>query len=624
MSVMCPNCFSNTLDDQGICSACNYDPKNNREKYPLALPAGSILYGRYIIGKVLGQGGFGITYLAQDFQTKELVAIKEYFPDTMATRTNTITVTAFTGERGENFAYGRSSFLDEAKTMAEFSDNPNVAGVQLYFEENGTAYFVMEYIDGCSFQEYIQNHGGRLSWAETARIMFPVMNALAEIHENGIIHRDVTPDNIYISKNGTVKLLDFGAARHSLGNVSRSLDVILKHGFAPKEQYSRRGRQGPYTDVYAVSATIYYAITGIKPDDAIERADEDNTPLPSQIGAKISQPLEDALMKGLAVKAEDRYQNMGELYTALTSLKSVESSSKQAAPQKENVTEYLDTVKIDSTRVKKLIVAVGVLVLVLGFFLLHTHNYGEWEIKEVPTCTLSGVQVRRCFCGKTESEQLPCLGHNYGDWEIVRQATCTGPGSRERACACGKTEVDIIPILDHQIVIDQKKDATCTEKGMTEGSHCSLCGFVLKSQDTISALGHNFEANDCTRCDAKKWWVEFTTTKTDFKVGERIEIHYVFRCNITTNREINIYGLPALNLNPPNQVVAYYRTDYKYPDGRVDTGTTISFKDGNAVDEDSYWYASWDNGIQNPCTVILYFYDENNYLLGSYTFTVSR
>ena len=243
------------------------------------------------------------TYLAQDYQTKELVAIKEFFPDTMATRTGGTTVTPFSGERGENFAYGRNTFLEEAKTMAEFLDNPNIVRVHSYFEENGTGYFVMEYLDGVSFQQYIKDHGGRISWEETLKIMLPVLDALSAMHAKGIIHRDVTPDNIYITKEGAVKLLDFGAARYSLGNVSRSLDVILKHGFAPKEQYKRHGRQGPYTDVYSAAATIYYAITGTKPDDAIERSDEDTMPLPTTLGAKITLAQEKVLLNG-AVQPE--------------------------------------------------------------------------------------------------------------------------------------------------------------------------------------------------------------------------------------------------------------------------------------------------------------------------------
>ena len=357
MENICYNCFSDSLNDAGICEKCGFDGAKNREKYPLALPLGSILYGRYIVGRVLGQGGFGITYLAQDYQTKGLVAIKEFFPDSMATRTEKITVCPLSGEQGENFAYGLNSFLEEAKTMAEFIGNPNITRVDSYFEENGTGYFVMEYLDGDSFLNYIRARGGRLSWEDTMRVALPIMDALAAMHEKGIIHRDVTPDNIYITKDGTVKLLDFGAARYSLGNVSRSLDVILKHGFAPKEQYSRRGRQGPYTDVYSLGATIYYAITGTKPDDAIERSDEDNLPLPTTLGAKISIAQEEALLKALAVAPADRYQSMPELRAAITAPKT------KADPKPEPKPESAPAKKLPKWRIPAAAAAVCAVVL---------------------------------------------------------------------------------------------------------------------------------------------------------------------------------------------------------------------------------------------------------------------
>ena len=333
MENICYNCFSDSLNDAGICEKCGFDGAKNREKYPLALPLGSILYGRYIVGRVLGQGGFGITYLAQDYQTKGLVAIKEFFPDSMATRTEKITVCPLSGERGENFAYGLNSFLEEAKTMAEFIGNPNITRVDSYFEENGTGYFVMEYLDGDSFLDYIKSHGGRLSWEDTMRVALPIMDALAAMHEKGIIHRDVTPDNIYITKDGTVKLLDFGAERYSLGNVSRSLDVILKHGFAPYEQYSRRGKQGPFTDVYSLGATIYYALTGTKPDDAIERRDEDQTPLPTTLGARISNAQEAVVMRALAVMPNDRYQNIPQFRAAILAAKPLPKPKPKPAPK---------------------------------------------------------------------------------------------------------------------------------------------------------------------------------------------------------------------------------------------------------------------------------------------------
>ena len=280
------------------------------EKYPLALPDGTVLAGQYIIEKVLGQGGFGITYEATDHKTGGKVAVKEFFPDAMATRTHQTTVLPFSGERGESYEYGKTCFLQEAETLAQFIGNENIVRIYSYFEENGTAYFVMEYIEGISFDEYIKQQGGRVSFEEAVRFLVPVMDALAVVHARGIVHRDVTPDNIYITKEGVVKLLDFGAARYSLGDKSRSLDIVLKHGFAPKEQYARRGKQGPFTDVYSLGATFYFALTGKRPPDSIERMDEDDLVPPSVLGVEISRAAEDAILMALNVSPTDRYQNM--------------------------------------------------------------------------------------------------------------------------------------------------------------------------------------------------------------------------------------------------------------------------------------------------------------------------
>ena len=247
-----------------------------QEKYPFALPKGTILNGEYIIDDVLGQGGFGITYKAVEHRSNQRVAIKEYMPEMMATRSNNVSVVAFTGERGEHFEYGKQCFLGEAKILAEFIGNERIVRVIKYFEENGTAYFVMDYVEGKSFEEYLKEKGGKISFEEVEQLLSPVMDALDGVHKKGIIHRDITPDNIFITKEGVTKILDFGAARYSLGDKSHSLDVVLKHGYAPKEQYMRRGRQGPFTDVYSMGATIYVALTGKLPPDSIDRLEDDN------------------------------------------------------------------------------------------------------------------------------------------------------------------------------------------------------------------------------------------------------------------------------------------------------------------------------------------------------------
>ena len=287
------------------------------EKYPLALNEGTVLAGQYIIEKVLGQGGFGITYQARDHKTNQKVAVKEFFPDAMATRTQATTVMPFSGERGESYEYGKACFLQEAETLAEFIGNENIVRIHSYFEENGTAYFVMDFIEGMSFDNVIKQRGGKVSVDEAINTLVPIMDALGAVHSKGIIHRDVTPDNIYITNNGVVKLLDFGAARYSLGDKSRSLDVVLKHGFAPKEQYTRRGKQGPFTDIYAMGASFYYAITGKRPPDSVERMDDDELVPPSSLGVQISPHVEDAILKALNVQPQDRFQSMAEFKAAL-------------------------------------------------------------------------------------------------------------------------------------------------------------------------------------------------------------------------------------------------------------------------------------------------------------------
>lgn len=302
---------------------------------PLALPADTILAGKYVIQQTLGQGGFGITYIAEDYKTKEKVVMKKFFPDTMVTRGQNNAITIRSGPAGENFIYGKDCFLAEAKTLAEFIGNENIVRVICYFEENGTAYFAMEYIEGESFQHYIKSHGGKISWEEAIKILLPVMDALAVVHSKGIIHRDVTPDNIYITREGVVKLLDFGAARYSLGDKSRSLDVVLKHGFAPKEQYTRHGRQGPFTDVYTTGASFYYALTGKRPPDAIDRMEEDDLIPPASLGVAIPPEAEDAILKALNVQSADRFQDMPAFKNALMSAKeSIPNEKTVQEPQK--------------------------------------------------------------------------------------------------------------------------------------------------------------------------------------------------------------------------------------------------------------------------------------------------
>ena len=321
---LCYNCFSQRESPEGPCPYCGFDLAENTKKFPVALRAGTVLNNRYIVGRVLGQGGFGITYLAFDTQLQTKVAVKEYMPNDIATRIEGATVSVAMAPKKDDFTYGAERFQEEARTLAKFIGHPNIAGVSSYFDANDTSYFVMDYIEGISFKSYIGNAGGRVSVDEALNIMIPVLRALTAVHQEGFIHRDVTPDNIYISKDGNVKLLDFGSARYSIGDKSKSLDVILKVGYAPKEQYIRRGRQGPYTDVYSCAACLYAALTGVLPPESLERLDQDELVPVSQAGIEIPEWLDRAILKGLAVQPEDRFQSAAEFLDAIENQIAVE------------------------------------------------------------------------------------------------------------------------------------------------------------------------------------------------------------------------------------------------------------------------------------------------------------
>lgn len=313
---LCVGCME---DDSGepVCPKCgapfDLEPKNS-----LQLKPRTILREQYLIGRALGHGGFGITYLAWDIGLETKLAVKEYMPNGVAGRGSGETkVLAYSDATKQEFEWGLDRFLEEARTLKKFSKYPGIVSVDTIFRENGTAYLVMEHLDGWTFEEFLKKRGGRVSVETALRILMPVIDALAPVHAEGILHRDISPDNIYLTRSGKVKLIDFGAARNALGQKSRNLSIILKEGYAPEEQYRASGIQGPWTDVYATAATLYHSITGKIPQPALDRLAEDKLERPSALGAEIDPRVEAALLKGLAVKAADRLQSMEDLKSAL-------------------------------------------------------------------------------------------------------------------------------------------------------------------------------------------------------------------------------------------------------------------------------------------------------------------
>src|SRR5580658_789957 len=317
LETLCVGCMQ---DDSGapVCPVCGR-PFAMAAQNPLQMRPRTLLHDQYLIGRALGHGGFGVTYLAWDTGLATRLAVREYLPHGVAGRAaNTTQVMAYSDSTKAEFEFGLERFLEEARTLKKFKNFPGIVSIDTVFRDNGTAYLVMEYLDGSTFEDFLKMRGGQVPYATGLEIMLPVMRALAAVHAEGILHRDISPDNIYVTNAGQVKLIDFGAARNALGQKSRNLSIILKEGFAPEEQYRSSGTQGPWTDVYATAGTLYFALTGKIPQGALDRQVEDKLEYPSRLGSDIDPRSEAALMRALSVKASERYQSMEDFKAGLT------------------------------------------------------------------------------------------------------------------------------------------------------------------------------------------------------------------------------------------------------------------------------------------------------------------
>jgi serine/threonine protein kinase len=271
----CCGCMNMRSAQGYVCEHCGYDERMGN--LPTQLAPGTLLQNQYLVGKVLGQGGFGITYMGWDLSLNSPVAIKEYYPTGFVSRVypGAAQLTVATSAADGWIYNSMEKFIQEARTLAQFSDENEIVHVRNVFRANGTAYIIMEFVRGITLKHYVESKGGKLSVRETLSILSPVMGALDRVHKAGVIHRDISPDNIMILPNGKAKLLDFGAARvvgdTTTGAPGHSTQPVVKHGFAPIEQYQSRGYVGSWTDVYAMCCTIYYCLAGDIPADAPER-----------------------------------------------------------------------------------------------------------------------------------------------------------------------------------------------------------------------------------------------------------------------------------------------------------------------------------------------------------------
>lgn len=316
---LCIGCMK-PLDDSGECSFCHFE-QDKYQPIPRCLLPGTVLAERYVLGRVLGEGSFGITYMGWDPILNHRVAIKEYYPSDFVSRDvirgTDKNVYVYERQGKEEYKENLNKFLNEARCLTRFNQWGGIVSVRDFFYENETAYIVMEYIHGMSVKDYIRQHGP-MEGKQVLQLMKPVLETLARVHKTGLVHRDISPDNILFSDKKELVLIDFGSARVRNMEMTKSMTVVFKRGYSPEEQYRAKGRQGAWSDVYAICATMYFMLTAKTPEDAIERmigASMDSLVEMPEVELQIRQ--KEALMKGVSIRAADRYETIEKLMTEL-------------------------------------------------------------------------------------------------------------------------------------------------------------------------------------------------------------------------------------------------------------------------------------------------------------------
>ncbi len=333
---LCSNCFNNTKSV--VCEKCGFKIQRNADS---ALQVGFVINNRYVIGRVLGIGGFGITYKAMDVGTSKACAIKEYYPSSLVYRNKkTGNINVSNSQDSEKYKIGLQRFFTEIQILSLLNDCPDAVEVTDYAQMNNSAYMIMEFLDGDTLNKIV-NSSSYINYNKKLEILLSVSKALRKIHEKGLLHRDISPDNIFITKKGETKLIDFGAARYYVGEASRGLSVVLKPGFAPPEQYSKKGKQGPWTDIYALASTFYYIASGVKVPPSVERLKDDKIYKLHELAPEVSIEVSRAVHKALQLDQNKRFCTITEFLIALDIQQNTE---RQLLPKLEDSYGILDRI----------------------------------------------------------------------------------------------------------------------------------------------------------------------------------------------------------------------------------------------------------------------------------------
>ena len=321
-SELCMNCFS-VKGQYEVCPFCGY-VEGTKPKQPHYLTPGTILANHFIVGNAIGFGGFGITYKCFDTTLGVVVAVKEFYPAGLVNRApGECSVGLLSGDKQNQYQAQLKRFLMEAQSIAQFGKAKDIVNVYDFFEANNTAYIIMEYVDGVLLKDYLERQG-RMEPEVALNVIHPIIEAVKKIHAKGSIHRDISPDNIFISDERNVKIFDFGAAQLNDSSEGMAGEKIIKVGYSAPEQYRDKSKQGFFTDIYSVGAILYQMVTGIKPMEATEREFKDSLKSPAELGVDIEPNIDRAIMEAMAVRPELRFQSIQQFEDALESKRMAE------------------------------------------------------------------------------------------------------------------------------------------------------------------------------------------------------------------------------------------------------------------------------------------------------------
>ena len=455
---LCMGCMEQIEDHLSTCPYCGFNEMELRQE-AYYLDPGTVIGGKYIVGRVLSYGGHTVSYLGMDAEKNRKVIVKEYLPSDFSTRSEgEKEVTIYSGDGQEQFEQGLTNFLNEANRIQRLQGVEEIAKVYDCIAENETGYVISEYVEGKTLKEILEG-GKKYSVREAARFIRELLKGLEKVHHMDIVHCDISPETIMVTDTGDIKLTDFGATRYVTTANSKSLSIILKRGYAPEEQYRSKGKRGPWTDVYAVGAVMYRMLTGIVPQESVERALSDDLKEPSKLGVPIPKDMENALMNALNVYQKDRTPSAEAFLKELSST----NVKRRKVKQKKNKTGRFPL------WAKGLVAALVCVVLGGGaFVLLHERGNDSDMSHDV-------VQMED-FRGKSEEDlraYIQKLNEEHSGWEITLDSSETLFDRNQKSGTVCRQSVEAGTVLYDPAKEEQELEAeglTCDAEGNVKGT----------------------------------------------------------------------------------------------------------------------------------------------------------